>query len=95
MRAYKDLAKVERAFRSMKTIDLHVRPIYHWLDERIKAHVFLCMLSYYVEWHMREAFGNSSFRRPRQGVGGIIAQSIVAPAPAFTGSEAKRLDQAD
>ncbi len=54
VRAYKDLAKVERAFRCMKTVDLKVRPIYHWLDNRIRAHVFLCMLAYYVEWHMRE-----------------------------------------
>ena len=53
-RAYKDLSKVERAFRSMKSVDLKVRPIYHWLDDRIRAHVFLCMLAYYVEWHMRQ-----------------------------------------
>ncbi len=55
VRAYKDLAKVERAFRCMKTIDLKVRPIFHWLANRVRAHVFLCMLSYYVEWHMRRA----------------------------------------
>ena len=52
--AYKDLAHVERAFRSLKTVDLHLRPIYHWLAPRVRAHVFLCMLAYYVEWHMRE-----------------------------------------
>jgi transposase len=50
---YKSLAKVERAFRSLKSIDLHVRPIRHWNDDRIRAHVFVCMLAYYVEWHMR------------------------------------------
>ena len=54
VRAYKDLAKVERAFRSMKTVDLKIRPIHHWLDDRVRAHVFLCMLAYYVEWHLRE-----------------------------------------
>jgi hypothetical protein len=51
--AYKGLANVERAFRSMKTVDLHVRPIFHYNAERVRAHVFLCMLAYYVEWHMR------------------------------------------
>jgi len=53
VRAYKSLAKVERAFRSLKTIDLHIRPIHHWLEDRVRAHVFLCMLAYHVEWHMR------------------------------------------
>jgi hypothetical protein len=52
--AYKSLAHVERAFRSMKTVDLHVRPVFHYSAERVRAHVFLCMLAYYVEWHMRE-----------------------------------------
>jgi hypothetical protein len=56
VRSYKSLAEVERAFRSMKTIDLHVRPIHHRLEERVRAHIFLCMLAYYVEWHMREAW---------------------------------------
>lgn len=52
---YKSLAQVERAFRSMKTIDLQVRPIYHFSESRVRAHVFLCMLAYYVEWHLRQA----------------------------------------
>jgi hypothetical protein len=52
--AYKSLAHVERAFRSMKTVDLHVRPVFHYNSERVRAHVFLCMLAYYVEWHLRE-----------------------------------------
>ena len=51
--AYKSLALVERAFRSPKTIDLPIRPLYHWLGTRVRAHVFLCMLSYHVEWHLR------------------------------------------
>jgi transposase len=55
VRAYKSLSQVELAFRSYKTVDLKVRPIYHRLAERVKAHVFLCMLAYYVEWHMRKA----------------------------------------
>jgi hypothetical protein len=52
--AYKSLSQVERAFRSLKTIDLKIRPIRHRLADRVKAHVFLCMLAYYVEWHMRQ-----------------------------------------
>ena len=53
VRAYKSLAQVERAFRSLKTVDLEIRPILHWLAGRVRAHVFLCMLAYHVEWHMR------------------------------------------
>ncbi len=55
VRSYKSLSRVERAFRSLKSVDLKVRPIYHRLDDRVRAHVFLCMLAYYVEWHMRRA----------------------------------------
>ena len=51
--AYKSLAHVERAFRSMKTVELHVRPVFHYNAQRVRAHVFLCMLAYYVAWHMR------------------------------------------
>jgi transposase len=54
VRAYKGLARVERAFRSLKTIDLEIRPLYHWASPRVRAHVLLCMLAYYVEWHMRQ-----------------------------------------
>jgi transposase len=61
VRSYKALAEVERAFRSMKTIDLHVRPIHHHLEGRVRAHIFLCMLAYYVEWHMREAWRELMF----------------------------------
>jgi len=55
VQAYKDLSRVERAFRSMKTIDLEIRPIRHWNADRVRAHVFLCMLAYHVEWHLRQA----------------------------------------
>jgi hypothetical protein len=61
VRSYKALAQVERAFRSMKTIDLHIRPIHHHLEGRVRAHIFLCMLAYYVEWHMREAWRELMF----------------------------------
>ena len=52
----KSLSQVERAFRSLKTMDLHVRPIHHRLADRVRSHIFLCMLAYYVEWHMREVW---------------------------------------
>jgi transposase len=55
VRTYKRLSTVERAFRCMKLSDLEIRPVYHWNADRVRAHVFLCMLSYYVEWHMRRA----------------------------------------
>lgn len=71
VRSYKALAEVERAFRSMKTIDLHIRPIHHHLADRVRAHIFLCMLAYYVEWHMREAwrellFADEDLKRKQQ-----------------------------
>lgn len=62
VKAYKSLSQVEQAFRSYKTMDLKVRPIYHHLEERVKAHVFLCMLAYYVEWHMKQALAPILFQ---------------------------------
>lgn len=56
VRSYKSLSQVERAFRSMKTVDLKVRPIRYHLEKRVQAHIFLCMLAYYVEWNMRESW---------------------------------------
>lgn len=91
VRAYKDLSKVERAFRSIKTIDLKVRPIHHWLDERIKGHVFLCMLAYYVEWHMRQKLSAILFDDHQRQEAEGKRQSIVSPAP--RSAAAKRKDQ--
>ena len=56
VRSYKSLNDVERAFRSLKTVDLKVRPIHHRLAERVSSHIFVCMLAYYVEWHMIQAW---------------------------------------
>jgi hypothetical protein len=56
VRSYKLLSNVERAFRSMKTLDLKVRPIYHHLESRVRAHIFIAMLAYYVEWHMKQVW---------------------------------------
>ena len=55
VRSYKNLCRVEKAFRCMKTVDLMIRPIRHRTEQRVRAHLFLCMLAYYVEWHMRDA----------------------------------------
>jgi hypothetical protein len=56
VRSYKALARIERAFRALKSIDLAIRPVHHWIEPRVRAHVFLCMLAYYVEWHLRRAW---------------------------------------
>jgi transposase len=61
VRSYKQLARVERAFRTLKQSDLEIRPIYHYLEPRVRAHVLLCMLAYYVEWHLRQAWAELLF----------------------------------
>lgn len=80
VRSYKRLSTVERAFRSCKTVDLHVRPIYHQLPERVRAHVLLCMLAYYVEWHMRQKLAPLLFEDEEPTAGEALRPSIVAPA---------------
>jgi transposase len=77
---YKSLSTVERSFRSMKSVDLKVRPIHHHLANRVRAHVFLCMLAYYVEWHMRRALAPILFDDHDQPNAQAQRQSIVAPA---------------
>ena len=78
--AYKRLATVERAFRSLKTVDLNVRPIHHRLAERVRAHVFLCMLAYYVEWHMRQELAPLLFDDDDKQAAGQQRTSVVAKA---------------
>jgi transposase len=80
VRAYKDLAKVERAFRCLKSIDLKVHPINHRLEDRVRAHVFLCMLAYYVEWHMRGKLAPLLFDDEEKALAESLRNSIVAPA---------------
>ena len=89
VRAYKDLSTVERAFRSLKTVDLKVRPIFHWLDDRIRSHVFLCMLAYYVEWHMREKLAPLLFDDHERAEAEATRDSIVQPAPRSEAARAK------
>ena len=80
--AYNDLARVERAFRSLKTVDLHLRPIHHWLAPRVRAHVFLCLLAAHVEWHMRERLKPMLFDDDDPTAAARERVSIVAPAQA-------------
>jgi hypothetical protein len=89
VRAYKDLAKVERAFRCLKSLDLKVRPIFHWLDQRIRAHVFLCMLAYYVEWHLRRLLAPILFDDHDRAAAQAARASIVARSPRSAAASAK------
>jgi len=86
--AYKRLATVERAFRSLKSVDLNVRPIHHRLPDRVHAHVFLAMLAYYVEWHMRQALASVLFDDEEHGE---TRASPVAPALRSQTAQAKAL----
>jgi transposase len=78
VRGYKSLTNVERAFRTIKTVDLKVRPIHHRTADRVRAHIFLCMLAYYVEWHMREAWRELLFADTE--IAAKATRDPVAPA---------------
>jgi hypothetical protein len=78
VRAYKALTAVERAFRTLKTVNLRIRPIHHRTENRVRAHIFLCVLAYYVEWHMREAWRGLLFADEDQAA--KAARDPVAPA---------------
>jgi transposase len=80
VRSYKSLALVERAFRCIKTVDLNVRPVYHWLEGRVRAHVFLCMLAYYLEWHMRQCLAPMLFDDTDKDGAEALRSSVVAQA---------------
>jgi len=80
VRSYKQLSVVERAFRSLKTVDLKVRPIHHRLEDRVRAHVFLCMLAYYVEWHMRRKLAPLLFDDHDKEAAKLRRESVVKPA---------------
>jgi hypothetical protein len=78
--AYKSLGQVERAFRSLKTVDLEIRPVFHWTAPRVRAHVLLCMLAYYVEFHMRQQLAPILFDDHDRAAAAAERTSIVAPA---------------
>ena len=94
VRAYKSLAGVERAFRSMKTVDLELRPVFHWTAPRVRAHVLLCMLAYYLEWHMRRRLAPMLFDEHDPAAREAQRASPVAkakPSPAARDKAASKL----
>lgn len=80
VKSYKSLSLVERAFRCIKTVDLQIRPVYHWLTDRVRAHVFLCMLAYYLEWHMRQRLAPMLYDDTDQDATEVLRPSVVAKA---------------
>ena len=88
--AYKSLARVERAFRSLKTVDIHLRPVFHWTTPRVRAHVLLCMLAYHVEHHMRARLAPMLYDETDHEAAAAMRASIVAKAER---SEAARRKQ--
>jgi len=88
--AYKGLARVERAFRSLKTVDIHLRPIFHWTTPRVRAHVLLCMLAYHVEHHIRARLAPMLYDETDHEAAAALRASIVAKAER---SEAARRKQ--
>ena len=89
VRAYKRLSTVERAFRSLKTVDLKVRPVFHHSAGRVRAHVFLCMLAYYVEWHMRRKLAPLLFDDEDRAGAEAARKSVVAPAQVSESAQRK------
>ncbi len=78
--SYKDLSAVERAFRSLKSVDLKIRPIHHHTADRVRSHVLVCMLAYYVEWHMRQSLAPLLFDDEEPALGELLRDSVVTPA---------------
>src|SRR6201996_6410578 len=96
VRAYKSLAQVERAFRCMKTVDLALRPVFHWTAPRVRAHVLLCMLAYYLEWHMRQTlapmlFDDHDRAAAEAGRTSPVAKATVSKA-AYCKASTQRVD---
>jgi transposase len=79
VRCYQELSNAERAFRSLKSVDLKVRPIHHRLENRARTQIFLCVLAYYVEWHMRRSWTPTLFDDADPAAGEALRSSVVAP----------------
>lgn len=90
VQAYKDLSRVERVFRSLKTVDLDIRPIRHWTADRVRSHVFLCMLAYHVEWHLRDALAPLLFHDTELAVARAERSSPVASTEPSDAAKAKK-----
>src|SRR3954447_4217235 len=91
--SYKALARVERAFRTLKSIDLQIRPVHHWIEPRVRAHVFLCMLAYHVEWHLRRLWAPILFDehdRPAAEAQRISPVTPAEPSPAALRKRGRR-----
>jgi len=99
VRAYKNLAQVERVFRCMKTVDLELRPVFHWTAPRVRAHVLLCMLAYYLEWHMRQTLAPMLFDDHDRAAAEAERTSPVAKAKvskaAYRKASTQRVDVGD
>jgi hypothetical protein len=93
--SYKRLAQVERAFRCIKTVDIKLRPIYHHLADRVRAHVFLCMLAYYIEWHMRRSLAPMLFEDADKQDAARMRSSPVAKAKRSPTAERKARTKVD
>jgi transposase len=94
VRRYKSLAQVERAFRSLKGVDLRIRPIFHRTEDHVRAHIFLCMLAYYVEWHMRQSLAPLLFQDEELSQD-RMRRDPVAPAEASASAKAKKVNRAN
>src|SRR6202049_2400792 len=88
-RAYKSLSGVEHAFRSLKTVDLELRPVFHWTAPRVRAHVLLCMLAYYLQWHMRRSLAPMLFDEPDPAARDAQRTSPVAKAEPSSAAQHK------
>ncbi len=89
VRSYKRLSRVERAFRSLKSVDLKVRPVFHRTESRVRSHVLLCLLAYYVEWHMRKRLAPLLFDDERPEAADAARESVVAPAKVSESAQRK------
>ena len=92
VRSYKRLSRVERAFRTLKTVDIHVRPIHHRTADRVRAHIFLCALAYYVRWHMEQAWRELLFTDEQPPVGDPVAPAQRSAAAMVKVRTHKRAD---
>ena len=90
VRRYKDLTRVERAFRSLKTVDLHIRPIRHRTETRVRAHLFLCLLAYYVHWHLRQALAPLLFDDEELEAERARRDPVLAAQPSDSAKRKKR-----
>jgi transposase len=90
VRSYKSLSLVERAFRCIKTVDLQIRPVYHWLADRVRAYVFVCMLAYYLEWHMRQRLAPMLYDDTDKDAAETQRSSVVAKAERSPAAVTKR-----